>query len=169
MDRIREALEGATAYLREHPAEARSTDSWATAALEDGLVVRTRGADGASVTTDMVASVGGTGSAPSPGWLLRAALASCVATLVAMRAAQTGVRVDGLEVTVDSESDDRGILGIDDGTPAGPLSVRVRTRIRTSDSSPGDVEDLVRWGIAHCPVVDAIRRAVPVDSAVEIG
>ena len=112
-ERIRQAIDGATDYLRAHPDDARSTDSAATATVVDGLVVRVTGPGGESITTDMVPSVGGTASAPSPGWLLRAAEASCVATLIAMRAASLGVTLDTLDVTVDSESDDRGILGID--------------------------------------------------------
>ena len=84
---IREALENASRYLTEHPEEATSTDSQAIATVVDGLVVRVTGPDGSEITTDMVPSVGGTASAPSPGWLLRAAEASCVATLIAMRAA----------------------------------------------------------------------------------
>jgi uncharacterized OsmC-like protein len=56
----------------------------------------------------MVPSVGGTATAPSPGWLLRPAEASCVVTLIAMRAAMSRIALDTLEVTGDSESDDRG-------------------------------------------------------------
>lgn len=41
-----------------------------------------------------------------------------------MRAAMLGVEMDEIEVSIDSESNDYGILGIDDSTPAGPLSVR---------------------------------------------
>ena len=44
--------------------------------------------------------------------MFRAAYASCVATLIAMRAAEEGWSLGMLEVTIDSESDDRGILGI---------------------------------------------------------
>ncbi len=59
-DQIREALEAATAYLQEHPDEARSTDSAARASLVDGLVVRVTGPGGEGITTDMLPSVGGT-------------------------------------------------------------------------------------------------------------
>lgn len=100
--------------------QARSTDSAATATLVDRLVVRVTGPRGETITTDMVPSVGGTATAPSPGWLLRAAEASCVVTLIAMRAAVLGITLDELEVSVDSESDDRGLLGIDDDVPAAP-------------------------------------------------
>ena len=43
-----------------------------------------------------------------------------------MRAAERGVALHGLRVAVDSESDDRGILGIAENVPAGPLSMRLR-------------------------------------------
>jgi uncharacterized OsmC-like protein len=158
---IRDAIEGARAYLTEHPEAARSTDSAATATVVEGLVVRTTSADGKVLTTDMVPSVGGTATAPSPGWLLRAAEASCVATLIAMRAAMLGIDLETLEVTVDSESDDRGLLGIDDGVPAGPLSGRVSVRLVAEGVDAAILGDVARWGVKHCPVCDAVERAVP--------
>ena len=100
-DRIRAALEAATGHYATHPEQARSTDSEARASLVDGLVIEVEGPGGERLTTDMVRSVGGTGSAPSPGWLLRAAEASCVTTLIAMRAAVLGLTLDIVEVTVD--------------------------------------------------------------------
>jgi uncharacterized OsmC-like protein len=163
---IRRALETASDYLRADPDDARSTDSAATASVVDGLVVRVTGPDGSSLTTDMVPSVGGTASAPSPGWLLRAAEASCVATLIAMRAAMLGITLDHLEVTVDSESDDRGILGIDDAVPAGPLSGRVAIRLTAKGVDDATLEEVARWGVKHCPVCDAIERAVPIGTEV---
>ena len=165
MERIRTALEGAIAYLTEHPDEATAMDSIATATVDEGLKVRIEGPDGVTLATDMVPSVGGEGSAPSPGWLLRAALASCVATLIAMRAAQRGVELAVVEVSVDSESDDRGILGIDPDVPSGPLSVRISARATTVDGAPAD--EVVSWAVEHCPVYDAIRRAVPVSISVD--
>ena len=120
------------------------------------------GPNGASLTTDMVPSVGGTATAPSPGWLLRAAEASCVATLIAMRAAMLGVTLDTLEVTVDSESDDRGLLGIADDVPAGPLSGRVAVRLTAAGVDASTLEEMARWGVKHCPVCDALERVVPV-------
>ncbi len=105
-ERIRNSIEGAVRYLREHPEEARGMDGPATASLEGGLKVRVQGIAGQIALTDMATAVGGEASAPSPGWLLRAALASCDATVIAMRAAQLGVALTKLEVSVDSESDD---------------------------------------------------------------
>jgi uncharacterized OsmC-like protein len=159
--KIRDALAQATAYLTTHPREARYTDSAATAVLESGLAVTVHGPNGTSVGTDMPKSVGGGDAAPSPGWLLRAAQASCLATLVAMRAAQLGIELGRIEVVVDSESDDRGILGLDDSVPAGPLSSRARVRIVRTGLPPGQLNTIIRWAELHCPVQDAIRRAIP--------
>lgn len=167
-DTIRVAIDRAHAYYREHPDDARSTDSAATARLVEGLVAEVTGPSDERIRTDMVASVGGTGTAPSPGWLLRAAEASCVATLIAMRAAMLGVALDSVEVTVDSESDDRGLLGMDDAVPAGPLSGRVAVRIGGDGVDTATLEEIARWGVKHCPVCDAVERAVPIETVVEV-
>ena len=166
---IKAAIDGAVDYLKANPDDARSRDSLATARIVDGLVVRVTGPSGETLTTDMVPSVGGTGSAPSPGWLLRAAEASCVATLIAMRAAQTGVTLGDLEVQVDSESDDRGILGIDDSVRAGPLEGRVRVRIAAPGVADETLRAIASWGIEHCPVCDAVERGVPLTKEIEVG
>jgi uncharacterized OsmC-like protein len=167
-EHIRQSIGAAVGYVSSHPYEARYQDSAATATIEDGLRVRVRGPGTLSIVTDMPASVGGADSAPSPGWLLRAAEASCVATLIAMRAASLDIEVHGLDVTVDSISDDRGILGIDPGVPAGPLSSRVAVVVR-SRAPRADLEAIVQWSVDHCPVIDAIRRSIPVTVEIDTG
>ena len=167
--KIREALQGAIDYLTEHRDDARATDSYATATLEEGLRFVVRGPDGAETTTDMVTSVGGSNSAPSPGWLARAATASCVGTLIVMKAALDKVELSSLEVTVDSESDDLGILGIDDSVPAGPLSVSVRVKIGSDGASEDQLREIVRWADIHCPVTDLTRREVEISVETEVG
>ena len=131
--------------------------------------MRVSGPGGETITTDMPASVGGDGSDPSPGWLLRAAQASCVATLITMRAAHLGITLESLEVTVDSESDDRGILGLDDQTPAGPLNGRIAVTLAAAGVEDARLDAIARWGIEHCPVVDALVRPVPVAIEVRTG
>jgi uncharacterized OsmC-like protein len=160
---IRDAVERASAYLAEHPDEARYRDSAATARIESGLAARVTGPGGESISTDMPAGIGGTGRAPSPGWLMRAAAASCVASLIAIRAAATGVDVGAIEVEVDSESDDRGILGLDDAIPAGALSLRIAVRLGSTDLEEERRRALASWAIAHCPVTDSLGRAVPLE------
>jgi uncharacterized OsmC-like protein len=169
VNEIATKLAAAREHLKANRGDARYTDSAATAVVEAGLRVRTTGPSGEVVDSDMSTGVGGGGSAPSPGWLLRAANASCIATLIAMRAAELDVTLDVVEVTVDSESDDYGILGLDDAVPAGPLSMRVRVRARSSAADEATVREVVEWGVDHCPVCDAVKRAVPVELVVEVG
>ena len=159
---IRDAIEAATTWVREHPDQAAYTDSIATARLESGLRVSVSGPDGASLTTDMPAAVGGAGSAVSPGWAFRAALAACVLSLATMRAAQQGLDGFTCEVDVDSESDDRGILGLDRAVPAGASSVRIGFRMSAEEANRAQMEEIAAWAVAHCPVSEALGRAVPV-------
>ena len=109
----------------------------------------------------MPSAVGGGAAAPTPGWLSRAAQASCLATVIAMRAAQESIALSKLEVAVDSESDSRGLLGIDDSVPAGPLTSRARIRIAAPGVAAERLREIVRWADAHSPVSDAIGRAIP--------
>ena len=159
-DAIRTAIASASTYLTDHPDEARYTDSLATARVEDGLRIRVDGPNGESLVTDMPGAVGGGGAAPSPGWFLRASVAACVTSLAVMRAAQLGIEGFTCEVEVDSESDDRGILGLDQAMPAGPLSLRIGLRL--SATATDGLDDIASWAVEHCPVSDAVRRAVPV-------
>jgi uncharacterized OsmC-like protein len=167
MTTIRAALGAARDYLAQHPEEVRYRDGAAVATLLDGLSVGVQDGSGRSVTTDMPTGVGGGDAAPSPGWLLRAAIASCVTTLIAITAADRGIDIDGVTVTVDSESDDQGILGMDESIPAGPLSVRCAVQIRwgagAGSVDRGQLEELVRYAVDHCPVTDAVSRAIPIE------
>jgi uncharacterized OsmC-like protein len=165
-ERIKLASRQVAEHFAEHPEDARSRDVPATAILESGLRCRAQGPNGATLVSDMPAAIGGAASAPSPGWLLRAALANCDATLIAMRAAQLGIVLSRLEVTVDSESDDRGLLGVSDSVPPGPLTMRVGVRIAADGTSSDQLRELVHWAEQHSPVSDAVRRAVPVTTDV---
>lgn len=166
-DPIRISIENAVEYLTQHPDKVRYTDSPATATIT-GLRSTVEGTNGESLITDMPESVGGEDSAPSPGWLLRAAIASCDATLIAMRAALKGIELSDLQVTVDSESDDRGILGMDASVPAGPLSLGIHVKIAAAGVSAEELRELVEWADRHCPVSDAVQRAVPTSVDVQV-
>jgi uncharacterized OsmC-like protein len=161
-EEIGKAIGQAVEYLSQHPDEARYTDSEAVATLEGALRVTVRDSLGHEVTTDMPESIGGNEAAPSAGWLFRAALAACDTTLIAMRAAMLGVELTTVQIAVDGESNDLGILGIDGSVPAGPLSLRARVVISAKDTEEKQLREIVEWAVDHCPVNDAATRAVPV-------
>jgi len=165
VSQIGDAVASASAYLSEHPDEARYRDSAAVAQLGRSLRVHVTGPGGEAISTDMPRGIGGQAKVPSPGWLFRAATASCVASLIGIRAAALGLALGpgDVEVTVDSESDDRGILGLDDAIPAGALSMKVVVRISAGSLGSEGREALARWALDHCPVADTAARPVPID------
>jgi uncharacterized OsmC-like protein len=165
MESIRSAIETASGYLREHPEAAAGTDAPATAVREEGLRFRVEGPKG-QVTSDMSESVGGGAAAPTPGWLLRAALASCDATLVAMEAARDNVELTDLTVRVESESDFRGVLGVDGSVHPGPLAVRVRIEVTAPDATEDQLRDIVQRAESHSPVRDAVVRELSITSEI---
>lgn len=167
-DRIREAIGGVTQFFASNPDKGLVTDKPAVARVQSGLMCRAEGPHGAVLVSDMPKSVGGSASAPTPGWLLRAALANCDATVIAMRAAQLGIDLTHLQVTVDSVSDDRGLFGIAADIPPGPQSMRVRVELASNSASPDQLREIVHWAEKHSPVGDAIRRAIPMTIEIQM-
>ena len=159
--RIQDSIVRITQYFADNPDKGPISDKAAIATLQDGLACKAEGPNGATLLSDMPKSVGGGASAPTPGWFLRAALANCDATVIAMRAAQLGVELARLEVAVDSTSDDRGIFGLGDGVPPGPQAMRIRVTIASHGASAQQLREIVEWAERHSPVGDAIRRAIP--------
>jgi uncharacterized OsmC-like protein len=158
-DTIREAQEKFANTIAQDSAKARVKNSPATASLDNGLKIRVTGPRGEAIETDMPAALGGTGSAANPGWLLRAGLASCTATVIAMRAAKLGVALDTLEVSVESESDNRGMLGLDETVSAGLAGLRTHVRIGAAGADGTQLQEIVRWADAHSPVACTLREA----------
>ncbi len=156
---IRNAIETLSAAIASQPEKARARNAPATARIVGALQCHVSGPHGESLTTDMPPAVGGAASGPSPGWLLRSALASCTATVIAMRAAKLGVALSELEVTVESESDNRGMLGLDESVSAGMGAVRTRVKIAAPAASPEELEAIVKWADAHSPVGCPLRHA----------
>src|SRR5262249_58360458 len=96
--------------------------------------------------------MGGNATGPSPGWFFRASLASCCATVIAMRAARLGVNLTTLEVTVESDGDHRGILGLDDRISAGVVALRTTVPDGAANPNAAPLHDPVRWADGHSPV-----------------
>ena len=69
---VRDALESAKLVFVEGPAAACKSINSATASLISGLRCEISGPDGEHATTDMHKPMGGKGSSPNSGWLLRA-------------------------------------------------------------------------------------------------
>ncbi|CAA9435846.1 MAG: hypothetical protein AVDCRST_MAG51-2928 [uncultured Ramlibacter sp.] len=166
---IRAALERVEAGFTAKPQMALQSDAPARAVFAGGLAAQVLHPQGHSLRTDMPAPMGGTGEQVTSGWLMRAALASCTSTMIAMRAARLGIEFTRLEVVVKSRTDARGMLGLDDAVPAGPLDIDVSVIIDAPGVPEPVLAELVDWADRHSPVASALRRSMDVRVSVQAG
>lgn len=171
-EHIFKAMQRVRAVLARRPQAGIHVDEPATARWDEGMRVTTRHADGMHVTTDMPVELGGAGNQPSPGWLLRAGLASCLATRIAMEAVVAGIPLTRLEVIAKSTSDVRGLLGMmgDAGetvTPA-PFDVQLEVHIGASNVPHERLRAMIEASYRCSPVSAAVERAIPVGLRVDI-
>ena len=168
---IAAAVQRVESVLKRRPAAGIHDDAPATARWQTGMRVVASHVNGTQMLTDMPIELGGSGDQVTPGWLLRAGLASCCATRIAMGAAAAGIELAMLEVLASSRSDTRGLFGMADASGesvgAGPRDVRLLVRI----SAPGVSEERLRTLVEDCnrcsPISAALRDAVPVALQIE--
>ena len=164
---IREALEKAERVFTAKPELAVFPTPVTTARMLDGLRCDITGPDGEHATADIKRALGGTESAPSPGWYLRAALASCSAMGITMRAAQLGIALREIEVSVGARADFRGWFGLADVSSA--LSdLRMQVRIGADGVSAQQLRELVEWCDAHSVVGCTVRAGPKIDLDIEV-
>jgi uncharacterized OsmC-like protein len=158
--------------LRRRPEAGLHDDAPATARWSGGTRVVTEHANGTQVETDMPKEMGGSGDRVSPGWLLRAGMASCTATRIAMAAAAEGIELQALEVLASSRSDTRGLLGMADADgeaiSAGPRDMQLLVRIAAHGVPAQRLQALVEESYRCSPMARAVQDAVPVALHIEI-
>ena len=165
---IRESVHGVIGYYTQNPDKALSQDKEAVAIMEEGLRARATGPDGQTLICDMPKGLGGGATAPSPGWMMRATLANCETIMIALHAAQLGIELKTLEFRVDSLSDDRGMLGMDDSKPAEPMNMKVSIRIDAEGVPVEKSHEIIAWAEKHSPVGEPLNRVMPVEYAIEV-
>ena len=160
MERIAASMERVSAALTRKPHAGLHDDAATTVRWVGGLRTVARSESGTEVATDMPEAIGGDDTAPTPGWLLRTALASCAVTRIAMEAAARGITLATLEAHASSRSDLRGLVGVaaPDGSavPAGPLAMDLYVRI----GAPGVDDDTLRALVAATPGCSPVTCAV---------
>lgn len=169
---IAKAVQRVRHVLSRHPEAGIHADEPAIARWGQGLRVICTHANGTQIATDLPAEIGGTGDQVSPGWLMRAGLASCVAARIAMGAAAEGILLTRLEVSATSTSDARGLFGMtsDIGEPitAGPRELRLEVRIGAAGVPREKLQAMIDDSYHCSPVSAALENAVPVVLQVEI-
>lgn len=169
---VAQAMRRVQAVLERRPEFGEHDDSPAISRWRSGTQVIANHANGTQIVSDMPAEFGGGGGHVTPGWLLRAGVASCTATCIAMHAAAQGIELDSLEVQVGSRSDSRGMLGMAgvDGLPvsAGPHDMQLQVRVAARGVDAERLRTLVEHSYACSPMGCALRESVPVDLRVDV-
>jgi uncharacterized OsmC-like protein len=169
---IARAMQRVRAVLARRPEAGIHVDEPAVARWDQGMRIVVGEANGTQVATDMPAEIGGAGTGVTPGWLLRAGLASCLATRIVMEAAEAEIVITRLEVSAGGSSDVRGLLGMagEDGAPItpAPRDLRLQVRMSAANVAPERIRTLVEHSVRCSPVSAALERAVSVELAVDL-
>jgi uncharacterized OsmC-like protein len=169
---VADAMERVEIVLRRRPDMGLHDDSAATATWRDSTRIVISHPNGIQVTTDMPGELGGTGDQVTPGWLMRAGLAACTATRIAMGAAAAGIELTRLELRASSRSDTRGMLGMTepDGTriSAGPQNVQLHVTIAAHGVPAETLRSLVEESQRCSPVPCALQEETPVELHIEV-
>ena len=169
---IANALQRVRTVLLRRPEAAMHADEPAIARWEQGVQVISEHANGTRIATDLPRELGGEGDRVTPGWLLRAALASCLATRIAMEAAARGIVISRLEVTAATRSDARGILGMTDSAgervPPGPREVQLQVRIAAANAAAATLKTMIEDSHRCSPVSAVVEGTVSISLRIEI-
>lgn len=169
---VADAMQRVEGVLRRRPDMGMHDDAPAIASWRGSTRIVTRHSNGNEIQTDMPSELGGTGDQVTPGWLMRAGLAACTATRIAMGAAAAGIELTTLELRATSRSDTRGLLGLPeaDGSAvcAGPQDVHLYVTIGAEGVSAETLRALVEESQRCSPVPCAMENATPVGLHIEV-
>lgn len=119
------------------------------------------------VEFDEPQSLGGQGTAPTPGQYALAALGACQAITFRYWSDRLGIPFDELRVDVRGDIDVRAFLGLAEGGRPGYGAVRVALRVAGPDTA-ARYEELLHAVDEHAPVLDVFRNAVRVETSLTL-
>ena len=164
MANFKKIFEHKQEILRNRPDKCRvevSADSRLVEAFRSH--VKTRGFE---VVIDQPEHMGSTDLGPRPSEILLAALAACHEVTYRLYADAMGIDLKSVAVSVTGVSDARGFFAVEEGVPAGFSEIYGSIKIE-SDASEADIERLREAVNLHCPVLDDMRKPIPVELEVE--
>jgi uncharacterized OsmC-like protein len=110
-------------------------------------------------------AVGGVGDVPCSGDLLLGALAACQEVTLRMVAANQGVELLDVQVTVEGDWDPRGTLAMGREFPVGLTAIRCMTSVRVGpDVDEQRAERLLKSAERYCVVLNTLRAGMDVQS-----
>jgi len=154
--RIKERFERNARAVELRPSVGRYT-SRSRVRLREGLTCDIEDGEHRLVA-DMSERSGGDALGPTPGVYGRAALGSCMTIAIAQWAARLDIRVDRLEVDVETDADEAGVYGTADVPPG---YTQVRCIVTIESPAPSErVRDLLDVATARCLFWDVFARAM---------
>ena len=163
--RIRDAFDRMQHVFAKRPAVALATATM-RARIIDGLHCEAREGDWL-LSLDLPVDAGGTNAGATPGVHGRAALASCLAMSYSIEFARAGIEARTVEVEVQVDYDNRGLVGKDNIRP-GYLSVR-HTLYLDTDAPLEVVQPALEKAQRNSPYLDVFALAQPVSGQVVFG
>jgi uncharacterized OsmC-like protein len=146
--------------LRQHPERARIADVVESlpSDLRDPTRVRVGRPGVFEVAVGLHRVAGGDGVLPCPGDVLQAALVACQELTVRMVAANMGIELEDVRVTVTGKSDLRGTLAIDRDTKVGIQKLEVSTHVTVRDGDPERARRMLAAAERYCSILDTLRH-----------
>ena len=118
------------------------------------------------VKSDYGEAAGGDNQAPNPIELLLAAMAACIEAALYEFAVHEGLTINALTVDVEGTLDLRGLFMLDD-VPAGFKDLQYTVTIESPDDETR-IRALAEKVIAHCPVVDSLKKPTQVSGRITV-
>ncbi len=165
LQRIRDAFDRMQHVFGKRPAAAQATATM-RARIIDGLHCEAREGEW-RFALDLPTDAGGTGAGPTPGVHGRAALASCLAMSYSIELARAGIEARGVEVELQADYDNRGLLGMANVRP-GYLGVR-HTLYLECDAPREAVQVALDKARRNSPYLDIFANPQPVSGQVVFG
>jgi len=159
MSALKDAVETMQNELRANPDKAVATfvaDSRQVQGLQSETKIRNF-----TITVDEPESLGGTDTGPNPVELILGALASCQEITYRAFAEAMEIPLDNVSVRIEGDLDLRGFFAVNDNVRAGFQDIRGIVELDSS-ASEEELAQLRKIVDAHCPVLDILRKPVPV-------
>ena len=103
----------------------------------------------------------GNNEGANPVEFLLHALAGCVTTTFVLHAMARGITLKELSTELKGNIDLQGLLGLDDGVPAGYEQIDIKMNVK-ADCSDEELDDLLAYAQQRSPVCNTVCRPVPV-------
>lgn len=119
------------------------------------------------LTADVSTAMGGEALGPSPSMMLRSALTSCVAIGIKMWAAREDILVEAVEVTLETDVDAQGQLGVNDSVAPGFEGLRLNIKVQTA-ANEESMKKVIKKSLKYSPLMDVFSKPHSIVTAMTV-